>query len=143
MPFSGIHHVAIICSNYKASKHFYTEVLKLKIIREVYREDRKSYKLDLKLHGEAQIELFSFESPPKRVSRPEACGLRHLAFRVDDLAITIKYLEENNIKCEPIRTDEYTGKLFTFFSDPDGLPLELYEDIPNELPVLAQFSSDI
>lgn len=128
MLFSGIHHVAIICSDYKVSKHFYTEILQLKIIREVYRQERKSYKLDLQLPGEAQIELFSFESPPKRVSRPEACGLRHLAFRVDDLTLAAKYLEENGVQCEPLRTDEHTGKRFTFFSDPDDLPLELYED---------------
>lgn len=129
MLFSGIHHVAIICSDYKVSKHFYTEILQLKIIREVYRQERKSYKLDLQLPGEAQIELFSFESPPPRVSRPEACGLRHLAFRAADLAVAVTQLKENGIQCEPVRTDEYTGKRFTFFSDPDGLPLELYEDI--------------
>jgi len=129
MLFSGIHHVAIICSDYKVSKHFYTEILQLKIIREVYRQERKSYKLDLQLLGEAQIELFSFESPPQRVSRPEACGLRHLAFRVADLVVAVEQLEKNGVKCEPIRTDEYTGKRFTFFSDPDDLPLELYEDV--------------
>ena len=128
MLFSGIHHVAIICSDYKVSKHFYTEILQLKIIRESYRQERKSYKLDLQLPGNAQIELFSFESPPQRVSRPEACGLRHLAFRVMDLAVAVGQLEENGIQCEPIRIDEYTGKRFTFFSDPDDLPLELYED---------------
>jgi len=129
MLFSGIHHVAIICSNYLVSKHFYTELLQLKIIEEVYRQDRKSYKLNLALPGEGQLELFSFDSPPKRVSRPEACGLRHLAFRVNDLAVVIKHLEENSIQCEPIRTDEFTGQRFTFFADPDDLPLELYEDI--------------
>jgi glyoxylase I family protein len=128
MQFSGIHHVAIICSDYKVSKHFYSELLQLKIIREVYRQKRKSYKLDLQLPGNAQMELFSFESPPKRVSRPEACGLRHLAFRVDDLSRAISYLEKNDIQCEPIRVDEYTGKRCTFFNDPDGLPLELYEE---------------
>lgn len=133
MQFSGMHHVAIICSDYQVSKHFYTEILKFKIIREVYRQERKSYKLDLQPPGEAQIELFSFESPPKRVSRPEACGLRHLAFRVDDLPATVRYLEENGIQCEAIRIDEYTGKRFTFFSDPDDLPLELYEDSKSNL----------
>jgi glyoxylase I family protein len=128
MLFSGIHHVAIICSDYAVSKHFYTKILKLNIIHEAYRQDRKSYKLDLQLSDGTQLELFSFESPPKRVSRPEACGLRHLAFRVDDLVKVRNYLEENGVQCEPIRTDEYTGKRFTFFADPDDLPLELYED---------------
>lgn len=129
MCFSGIHHVAIICSNYEISKRFYTEILKLKIIHEAYRADRKSYKLDLQLADGTQLELFSFESPPPRVSRPEACGLRHLAFRVDRLVEVRDYLEENGVACEPMRTDEYTGKRFTFFTDPDGLPLELYEDV--------------
>jgi glyoxylase I family protein len=129
MLFSGIHHVAIICSNYEVSKHFYTKILKLNIIHEAYRQDRKSYKLDLQLPDGTQLELFSFESPPQRVSRPEACGLRHLAFRVENLVEVRNYLEENGIPCEPIKTDEYTGRRFTFFADPDDLPLELYEDV--------------
>lgn len=127
MKLNSIHHIAIICSDYEVSKQFYTEILGLVIIREVYRKDRDSYKLDLALNGNYVIELFSFPNPPKRVSRPEAAGLRHLAFEVNDLEESIKELNTNNIQTEPIRTDEFTGKRFTFFSDPDGLPLELYE----------------
>ncbi len=122
-----IHHIAIICSNYQVSKKFYTEILGLKIIREIYRDDRNSYKLDLSLNGEYIIELFSFPQPPKRVSKPEALGLRHLAFEVDDIIEATQHLAKNNIEFENIRTDEYTHKKFTFFSDPDQLPIELYE----------------
>ena len=122
-----VHHVAIICSDYQASKKFYTEVLGLTIVRENYRAERKSYKLDLQLSDQYIIELFSFPNPPKRVSRPEACGLRHLAFVVSDLDRSLRELEEKGVVAEPIRTDEYTGKRFTFFSDPDHLPIELYE----------------
>lgn len=124
---NAVHHIAIICSNYEQSKQFYTEVLGLTIIREVYRAERQSYKLDLALNGHYIIELFSFPSPPARPSRPEACGLRHLAFAVTDLAAAITQLQQHNIVTEPIRTDEFTGKQFTFFADPDGLPIELYE----------------
>lgn len=123
-----IHHIAIICSNYQQSKAFYTEVLGLSIIREVYREERESYKLDLALNGEYIIELFSFPDPPQRPSRPEAAGLRHLAFAVKNLDETVQELETFNVRAEPIRTDEFSGRRFTFFSDPDGLPLELYEE---------------
>ncbi|WP_333912620.1 SMU1112c/YaeR family gloxylase I-like metalloprotein [Vibrio coralliirubri] len=123
----GIHHAAIICSNYDASKHFYTEILKLEIIAENYREARQSYKLDLALPNGAQIELFSFSNAPERPSFPEAQGLRHLAFCVDDVQQIKSYLEEQGIEVEPIRIDEFTGKAFTFFADPDGLPLELYQ----------------
>lgn len=123
-----IHHIAIICSDYQQSKVFYTEVLGLSILREVYREERESYKLDLALNGEYIIELFSFPDPPQRPSRPEAAGLRHLAFAVKDLDETVQELETFNVRAETIRTDEFTGKRFTFFSDPDGLPLELYEE---------------
>ncbi|CDT55804.1 putative Glyoxalase/bleomycin resistance protein/dioxygenase [Vibrio coralliirubri] len=123
----GIHHAAIICSDYDASKHFYTEILKLEIIAENYREIRQSYKLDLALPNGAQIELFSFPNAPERPSFPEAQGLRHLAFCVDDVQQIKSYLEEQGIEVEPIRIDEFTGKAFTFFADPDGLPLELYE----------------
>lgn len=126
MDFNKIHHVAIICSNYEISKEFYVEKLGFEIIREIYREERQSYKLDLKL-GESQIELFSFPNSPKRPSYPEACGLRHLAFEVDDIEEAVKELKGKNIQVEEIRIDEYTGKKFTFFNDPDGLPLELYE----------------
>ena len=126
MDFNKIHHVAIICSNYEISKEFYVEKLGFEIIREIYREERQSYKLDLKL-GESQIELFSFPNSPKRPSYPEACGLRHLAFEVDDIEEAVKELNGKNIQVEEIRIDEYTEKKFTFFNDPDGLPLELYE----------------
>ena len=123
----GIHHVAIICSDYPRSKAFYTQVLGLKIIAENYREARNSYKLDLALPDGGQIELFSFPHPPERASRPEAQGLRHLAFRVNHLEDVIKHLHAHQIEVEPIRVDEFTGKRFTFFADPDALPLELYE----------------
>ncbi|WP_060981556.1 SMU1112c/YaeR family gloxylase I-like metalloprotein [Vibrio splendidus] len=123
----GIHHAAIICSDYELSKRFYTEVLKLEVIAENYRETRQSYKLNLALPNGAQIELFSFPNAPERPSFPEAQGLRHLAFYVDDVQEIKNYLEAQGIEVEPIRIDEFTGKAFTFFADPDGLPLELYE----------------
>lgn len=123
----GIHHAAIICSNYELSKRFYTEVLQLEVIAENYREARQSYKLDLALPNGAQIELFSFPDAPERPSFPEAQGLRHLAFCVDDVQQVKSYLEGHGIDVEPIRVDEFTGKSFTFFADPDGLPLELYQ----------------
>ena len=124
----SVHHIAIICSDYPASKKFYSEILEFEIIREVYRKERDSYKLDLALNGEYIIELFSFPNSPKRPSRPEALGLRHLAFAVDDLANMILKLNSKGIKTEDIRMDPQTGKKFTFFSDPDDLPLELYEE---------------
>jgi glyoxylase I family protein len=123
----AIHHVAIICSDYRRSKAFYTDVLGLKVIHEVYREARDSWKLDLEVSPGVQIELFSFPSPPPRVSRPEAQGLRHIAFAVDDLDAAVARIEAHGVVCEPIRVDEYTGKRFTFFADPDDLPVELYE----------------
>ncbi|WP_339655893.1 VOC family protein [uncultured Maribacter sp.] len=122
-----IHHTAIICSNYTISKQFYTDVLGLEVIREVYREERKSYKLDLALNGEYIIELFSFPNPPKRPSRPESCGLRHLAFEVDDLDRIIAHCTSYDVISEPIRVDEFTQKRFTFIADPDDLPIEFYE----------------
>jgi glyoxylase I family protein len=123
----SIHHVAIICSDYARSKYFYTEILGCRTLAEHYREERKSYKLDLAVGDQYCIELFSFPEPPSRVSRPEAAGLRHLAFAVDQLDVAIHWLNQNGIKTEPIRVDEFTQKRFTFFSDPDNLPLELYE----------------
>ena len=123
----GVHHIAIICSNYEKSKDFYTNTLGLTIVREVYREQRQSYKLDLALNDEYIIELFSFPSPPVRPSRPESCGLRHLAFSVDNIQESVAALAAKGVELEPIRIDEYTQKKFTFFSDPDGLPIELYE----------------
>jgi glyoxylase I family protein len=122
-----VHHIAIICSNYEVSKRFYTEILGLKIINETYREVRKSYKLDLALNGNYIIELFSFPNPPKRPTRPEAVGLRHLAFEVDDLNKMIVYLENHQIELEPVRVDEITNKRFTFIANPDGLPIEFCE----------------
>ena len=124
---SRIHHIAIICSDYAVSKAFYTDVLGLKIVREVYRAERDSYKLDLAVNGKYQIELFSFPNPPERLSKPEARGLRHLAFEVTDLQASVEHLQEHGVVTEEIRVDEFTGKRFVFFSDPDGLPLELYE----------------
>jgi len=123
-----IHHIAIICSDYEKSKQFYTEILGFEITQEVYREERQSYKLDLSLNGNYCIELFSFPNPPERTSRPEACGLRHLAFEVDNMESAIENLSKHNIKTEPIRIDEFTQKRFTFFEDPDQLPIELYEN---------------
>lgn len=123
----SIHHVAIICSNYQRSRAFYSETLGLSIVREVYREARQSWKCDLALNDGVQIELFSFPEPPSRPSRPEAQGLRHLAFVVDDIDASIATLLQRGVTCEPVRVDEYTGRRFTFFADPDDLPIELYE----------------
>ena len=122
-----VHHIAIICSDYAVSKRFYIQVLGLEIVKETFRKERNSYKLDLALNGQTIIELFSFEDPPERVSHPEAAGLRHLAFEVDDIGEVIIALNEKGVQTEPIRTDVLTNKRFTFFSDPDGLPLEVYE----------------
>lgn len=122
-----IHHVAIISSNYQVSKHFYTQVLGLDIVAENYRSKRDSYKLDLQLPDGGQIELFSFPNPPERPTQPEARGLRHLAFVVESVEKSKAELESKGVAVEPIRIDEYTGRAFTFFQDPDGLPLELYQ----------------
>lgn len=122
-----IHHIAIICSNYEISKRFYTEILGFKIVSEVFRKERDSYKLDLSLNDTYCIELFSFPNPPQRVSQPEACGLRHLAFEVNDIEQTRNYLLSKNIASESIRMDEFTGKNFFFITDPDSLPIEFYE----------------
>ncbi len=127
LKLNSIHHLAIICSDYQVSKHFYTEVLGLKILNEVYRTDRHSYKLDLSVNGRYQIELFSFPEPPERVSDPEARGLRHIAFETDDLTQSVNLLNRMGVNTEQIRLDEFTGKKFVFFQDPDGLPIELYE----------------
>ena len=127
MKIKRLHHVAIICSNYEKSKKFYTEILGFTIKNEVYREERKSFKLDLCLNEEYVIELFSFPNPPNRLSQPEAVGLRHIAFGVTELEEWILFLNKNNIKTEPIRIDEFTDKKFTFLNDPDNLPIELYQ----------------
>lgn len=129
MKISAIHHIAIIAGNYELSKRFYTELLGFTIIREVYRVERDSYKLDLAVNGLYQIELFSFRDCKPRASFPEAKGLRHLAFAVDNVTEWIDYLRANNVDAQDIRIDETTGKQFTFFNDPDGQPLELYENV--------------
>lgn len=129
----GIHHVAIICSDYERAKRFYTEVLGCVVVRETFRTERNSYKLDLELPDKSQIELFSFPNPPPRPSYPEARGLRHLAFRVRDIEAIAAYLGRMGVQCEAIRLDELTGQRFLFFNDPDGLPLELYEEaVPDQ-----------
>jgi len=123
----AIHHIALICSDYARSRAFYTEVLGLRVIHETYREARDSWKLDLEVSPGVQLELFSFPSPPPRPSRPEAQGLRHLAFVVSDVASVVATLAARGVVCEPVRIDEFTGRRFTFFADPDDLPIELYE----------------
>jgi glyoxylase I family protein len=123
----AIHHIAVICSDYARSKAFYADLLGLPVIREVWRDDRQSWKCDLDA-GNAQIELCSFPTPPPRPTRPEACGLRHLAFSVERLDAEVARLEAAGVACEAVRVDPHTGQRFTFFADPDGLPLELYED---------------
>jgi glyoxylase I family protein len=127
MLLNKVHHIAVICSNYEVSKDFYVRILGLTPIREVYREERDSYKLDLEVNGQYQIELFSFPNPPGRVNFPEAAGLRHLAFEVDNMEEAVHHLKELKVEVEDIRIDPWTQKKFTFFSDPDGLPIELYE----------------
>jgi glyoxylase I family protein len=127
MKLKSLHHIAIICSDYEKSKYFYTEILGFEIAQEVYRKERSSYKLDLTLNGTYTIELFSFPNPKPRPTQPEATGLRHIAFGVEEIDTAVIYLNTFNIVCEPIRTDEFTGKLFIFFKDPDGLPIELYQ----------------
>ena len=127
LKITKVHHIAIIASDYQKSKYFYTQVLDLQIIREVYREARDSYKLDLAIGTDYVIELFSFPNPPARPSRPEACGLRHLAFEVENIAAAKANIEAKGVEVEPIRIDEFTGKKFTFFADPDDLPIEVYE----------------
>lgn len=127
MLISALHHVALICSDYARSKHFYTQVLGLPVVAEAYRAARDSYKLDLALPGGGQLELFSFPDPPPRPSYPEACGLRHLAFEVADIDAAVAALQGHGVTVEPVRVDEYTGRRYTFFADPDALPLELYE----------------
>lgn len=127
MQIEKLHHIAIICTDYEKSKLFYTDILGLAIINEVYRADRNSYKLDLSLNGDYVIELFSFPTPPARPTRPEAAGLRHIAFGVKDIEQEVNHLKYKHIETEPIRIDEFTYKKFTFFYDPDHLPIEIYE----------------
>jgi glyoxylase I family protein len=125
--FKRIHHIAIICSDYVRSKSFYVETLGLEVVRETYRAERKSFKLDLRVGDAYQIELFSFPSPLKRASSPEACGLRHLAFEVENVEEVADNLRAKGVRSEPIRTDQLTNKRFTFLRDPDDLPIEIYE----------------
>lgn len=127
MTLSKIHHIAIIVFNYETAKDFYVNKLNFPIIRENYRPERNDWKLDLRVNEYTELEIFAEPDPPKRVNRPEACGLRHLAFCVESVEQTVKELAEVGIDCEPIRVDAYTGKKMTFFQDPDGLPLELHE----------------
>lgn len=127
MHITRLHHVAVIGSDYQRSKHFYTEVLGFSVLAETFRAERHSYKLDLALPGGGQIELFSFPNPPARPSRPEACGLRHLALEVADLDAAVEFIQRQGVAVEAIRLDELTGKRYTFFADPDGLPIEFYE----------------
>lgn len=127
MTLSKIHHIAIIVSNYETAKDFYVNKLNFPIIRENYRPERNDWKLDLRVNEYTELEIFAEPDPPKRVNRPEACGLRHLAFCVESVEQTVKELAEVGVDCEPIRVDAYTGKKMTFFQDPDGLPLELHE----------------
>lgn len=128
MIIAGIHHVAVIASDYERSKRFYTRVLGFAVVAETYRAERQSHKLDLAVPGGGRIELFSFPNPPPRPTRPEACGLRHLAFAVANLDACVQELEREGVAVEDVRTDPLTGRRFTFFADPDGLPLELYEE---------------
>ncbi|SHI63840.1 SMU1112c/YaeR family gloxylase I-like metalloprotein [Flavobacterium terrae] len=127
LKINKIHHIAIICSDYEKSKHFYTQILGLNIIQEVYRTERQSYKLDLAIDDNYVIELFSFPNPPKRISRPEASGLRHLAFEVNNVEEARNYLLSHSIESETIRVDEFTNKEFFFIADPDNLPIEFYQ----------------
>jgi glyoxylase I family protein len=127
LQLTAIHHIAIIASDYQRSKAFYCDVLGFRLMGEYYREARDSWKGDLALQDRYTIELFSFPEPPARVSHPEACGLRHLAFSVPDVAAAVATLADKSVICEPIRIDDLTGKQCTFFADPDGLPLELYQ----------------
>ncbi|EOH88941.1 SMU1112c/YaeR family gloxylase I-like metalloprotein [Enterococcus villorum] len=126
MNLSIVHHVAIIVSDYQKSREFYVDKLGFEVIRENYRKERGDYKLDLKL-GQAELEIFGIANSPKRPSYPEACGLRHLAFKVEKIETVIDELHSKGIETEPVRVDTFTGKKMTFFFDPDGLPLELHE----------------
>ena len=127
MKLDSIHHIAIIVSNYEKSRAFYADKLGFEIIRENCRPEKKDWKLDLRVNEDIELEIFAPQNPPKRPSYPEACGLRHLAFRVEDIVRTVEELRAKGIQVEPIRRDEFTGGRMTFFRDPAGLPLELHE----------------
>ena len=128
MNIKAIHHIAILTDDYQRSKQFYTEVLGFTVVRETYREERDSYKLDLSINGKYQVELFSFPDYRERGSYPEAKGLRHLAFAVEDVDAAAAELHAKGVPVEPVRVDELTQKKFVFFTDPNGQPLELYEE---------------
>ena len=127
MKLNSVHHIAIIVSDIEKAREFYIKKLGFEAIRENYRKERDDWKLDLRVDEHTELEIFAEKNPPKRVNRPEACGLRHFAFRVESVEETVKELDEIGIECEPIRTDTYTGEKMTFFFDPDGLPLEIHE----------------
>lgn len=127
MKLSSVHHIAIIVSDIEKAREFYVDKLGFEVVRENYRKGRDDWKLDLRVDEHTELEIFAEKNPPKRVNRPEACGLRHLAFRVESVEETVKELVEMGIECEPIRTDSFTGEKMTFFFDPDGLPLEIHE----------------
>ena len=127
MKLSSVHHIAIIVSDIEKAREFYVEKLGFEVVRESYRKERDDWKLDPRVDEHTELEIFAEKNPPKRVNRPEACGLRHLAFRVESVEETVKELAEMGVECEPIRTDSFTGEKMTFFLDPDGLPLELHE----------------
>lgn len=127
MKLNSVHHIAIIVSDIEKAREFYVEKLGFEVVRENYRKERDDWKLDLLVDEHTELEIFAEKNPPKRVNRPEACGLRHLAFRVKSVEEAVKELTEIGIECEPIRTDSYTGEKMTFFFDPDGLPLEIHE----------------
>ena len=127
MKLKSVHHIAIIVSDIEKAREFYVEKLGFAVVRENYRKERDDWKLDLRVDEHTELEIFAEKNPPKRVNRPEACGLRHLAFRVESVEETVKELAEMKIECEPIRADSYTGEKMTFFFDPDGLPLEIHE----------------
>ncbi|MBT2869177.1 VOC family protein [Chromobacterium violaceum] len=130
MHITGLHHVAIIASDYARSRDFYCRILGLKMIAENWRADRQSWKLDLALPGGGQLELFSFPAPPPRPTRPEACGLRHLALATADAEAARAHLRDRGVSVEALRMDEYTGARFFFCADPDGLPIEFYQAAP-------------
>ena len=127
MKLNSVHHIAIIVSDIEKAREFYINKLGFEVIRENYRKERDDWKLDLRVDEHTELEIFAEKNPPKRVNRPEACGLRHLAFRVESVEEAVKELAEMGIECEPIRTDSFTGEKMTFFFDPDGLPLEIHE----------------
>ena len=125
MQLNQIHHVAILASDYEKTKEFYVEKLGFQVIRDVYREDRDDYKIDLQL-GDCELEVFVVKNAPQRPNYPEALGLRHLAFKVADIEEAVAWLNAKGIETEPVRFDIYTQNRMTFFKDPDGLPLEIH-----------------